>query len=324
MTDPSNNNPPASSLPESPESPAQGSVGRRARKAQRAAAPRKTGRVRRAVGWLLIVAAVVTAGRWGWDTFGTTWWIQKDQHKELDSFALTLPSAPSEYGQLHTDFVKYPPPDMDLASVATGDPFGLLTIPRWQGQEGVYGETLYNKILIKQGAKTQSGNTAILNTAAAAHYIDTADPGQIGNFAISAHRRSYGDNFLRLNELEKGDFAVVETAGAWYVYQVLDHSIVLPSETYVINPDPYAPVDSDGTQQPTRRLITMTTCTLPNGSPWGNTRRWIVHGELYGWMEREAGVPPQIEEYWDAPNPTETKACNASEDCPDPVSSTLG
>ena len=39
-----------------------------------------------------------------------------------------------------------------------------------------------------------------------------------GNFAVAAHRRTYGEPFRYINELKAGDHVVVETSHGWFVY----------------------------------------------------------------------------------------------------------
>ena len=256
------------------------------------------------LGVLLLTAGLVIAGVWGWNTFGTTWWVRYQQRGMIAEFAEALPTASSvlvDPEVLYRDFELNPPPEIDFDALDVGETFGILTVPTWQDQVGVWDEAIRNRTLVKQGGFTDAQTNRILNTGAAAHYTETAGPGEIGNFSISAHRRSFGDNFLLLPELVEGDWVLLETPTAWFVYQVFgEGEIVLPTDTHVIDPDPFSPVNEDGTQNPTRRLMTMTTCTLPNGSPWGNSHRWVTHAELYGWMPRTAGIPPMIDQYWDA------------------------
>jgi sortase A len=60
----------------------------------------------------------------------------------------------------------------------------------------------------------------LLDQALAGHYPDTQQVGEVGNFALAGHRRTYGDSFRYVNELQTGDQIIVETAQAWYVYEV--------------------------------------------------------------------------------------------------------
>ncbi len=71
-----------------------------------------------------------------------------------------------------------------------------------------------------------------------------AGPGQIGNFALAAHRVTNGEPFHDLPRLRPGDRVMVETSDATYTY-VLDtdpNDLVVPfTETWVIDPVPVAP-----------------------------------------------------------------------------------
>jgi sortase A len=97
------------------------------------------------------------------------------------------------------------------------------------------------------------------------HYSDTAQPGQIGNFAVAGHRVTHGQPFARLLELKRGDEVVVETRTAVHTY-VLDESprsvTVDDTATWVLDPVPGQP-----DRKPTRALITLTTCQDLFSSP---------------------------------------------------------
>ncbi len=90
------------------------------------------------------------------------------------------------------------------------------------------------------------------------HYASTAQPGQVGNFAIAGHRVTHGQPFSRLLELNKGDQVIVETAEAVYTY-VIDEAprqlTVTDTDTWVIDPVPGKPET-----KPTQPLLTLTTC----------------------------------------------------------------
>jgi len=256
------------------------------------------------LGILLLVAGLATGGVWTWNTFGSTWRLHQTQQAAVEEFVNSLPETDNaeivvEPDLLYRDFETNPPPTVDMAALGVGETFGLLTVPTWNEERGVSDEVLRNRILVKQGGSTEAETNRVLNTGAAAHYQETAGPGEVGNFSLSAHRRSYGDNFLHLPDLVEGDYVLLETAETWYIYRVISYSIVLPTDVSVINPDPFAPVGADGTQVATRRLMTLTTCTGANGSPWFNSHRWIVHAELEAWMPRSAGIPPMIDQYWE-------------------------
>ena len=90
------------------------------------------------------------------------------------------------------------------------------------------------------------------------HYPGTAQPGQVGNFALAGHRVTHGQPFSRLLELRPGDEVVVETRTAVHTY-VIDEPprdlTVDDTATGVLDPVPGEP-----DREPTRALITLTTC----------------------------------------------------------------
>jgi sortase A len=133
------------------------------------------------------------------------------------------------------------------------------------------------------------------------HYPKTAIPGQIGNFAIAGHRVGKGEPFLNLDRLKAGDHLIVQTYDSWYVYTVLGdkatgdpevpdstglagRSIVAPSAVGVI-----APVPNQPDQQPTRALITLTTCH----PKYTANERMIIHGELTRTVASQGDAIPQ-------------------------------
>jgi sortase A len=103
------------------------------------------------------------------------------------------------------------------------------------------------------------------------HVPDTALPGQIGNFAVAAHRVTAGNPFYHLNELMPGDKVMIETAATTYTYQVTSTELVLPDDTAVLDPVPGHP-----RQRPREAMITLITCD----PPWTGTHRIIVFGSL--------------------------------------------
>jgi sortase A len=90
------------------------------------------------------------------------------------------------------------------------------------------------------------------------HYPGTAQAGEVGNFAVAGHRVTHGEPFRRLLELGKGDRVVVETRTALYTY-VLDEPpqslTVADTAGWVLDPVPGRPA-----AEPSRALITLTTC----------------------------------------------------------------
>lgn len=150
--------------------------------------------------------------------------------------------------------------------------FATFWVPRWGGD--------YIKP-ISEGTTRRD----VLDTLGIGHYEGTAMPGALGNFAISAHRTTYGKPFSRIDELQEGDALVVQTEEAWYVYRVTGHDIVVPTAVEVI-----APVPNEPGAQPDGHYITLTSCH-PRFSA---SHRYIVWGELEYWAPVEAGIPAEI------------------------------
>jgi sortase A len=117
------------------------------------------------------------------------------------------------------------------------------------------------------------------------HYPKTAVPGQIGNFAVAGHRATNGEPFAHLDAVKVGDSLVVETRSSWFSYVVDKVQIVDPSAVWVLDSVPGKPA-----QQPTRQLITLTTCN----PRWASTQRLIVFGHLEATTPASAGKPASL------------------------------
>lgn len=111
----------------------------------------------------------------------------------------------------------------------------------------------------------------VLNTVGIGHYVKTAMPGEIGNFAIAAHRAGNGGPFRNIDKFVEGDRVTIETAGHTYIYKYLATKIVGPDAVEVISPMP-AEVAALMPKAPEARLLTLTTCT----PIYINTQRLIV------------------------------------------------
>lgn len=119
------------------------------------------------------------------------------------------------------------------------------------------------------------------------HYPGTQMPGELGNFAIAAHRNANGAPFGRLVDLRVGDHVYVETADGWYEYTFRGLEYVLPNQVDVI-----APVPREAGADPAERILTMTTC-----NPLFSTdERAIAYSVMTAWYPREGGMPAELSE----------------------------
>lgn len=139
----------------------------------------------------------------------------------------------------------------------TGNAIAVLDIPAYsiRGQivEGTDDETLKNYI---------------------GKFIGSADPGQIGNFALAAHNNIYTELFRNLHKVQIGDKIRIVTKTNEYIYTVTSTETVDPSRTDVLKGG-------------TKREITLITCTQ------AATKRIVVKGELTS--ERELDETEQEE-----------------------------
>jgi sortase A len=70
----------------------------------------------------------------------------------------------------------------------------------------------------------------------AGHHIGTANPGESGNCAVSAHNDIFGEIFRDLPDLDLGDEVFVHTASQVYRYVVTQKRIIQPTEVSVMYP----------------------------------------------------------------------------------------
>ncbi|RAG84905.1 class E sortase [Streptacidiphilus pinicola] len=118
------------------------------------------------------------------------------------------------------------------------------------------------------------------------HYTGTAEPGQVGNFALAGHRRTWGNPFNDFPLLRPGDRIYVDDGHFWYVYQ-LDRTPLrtLPTDIHVLDPVP----PESGFTQP-GAYLTLTTCD----PAWGHSHRLIEWGHLVSTTPVSAGTPPGL------------------------------
>lgn len=131
------------------------------------------------------------------------------------------------------------------------------------------------------------------------HYIGTALPGVIGNFAVAGHRVGKGEPFLNLDQLRAGDAVIVETKTDWYVYTVKGqqhHDITardadgIPGRE-IVSPDNRTvtlPVPDHPRGRPTEAIMTMTTCH----PKFTAAERMIVFAALTAKLPRTSDVKP--------------------------------
>jgi sortase A len=237
------------------------------------------------LGELLITAGVLTLLYVGWQLwigdmiFGAQRnAVGQDLSQQWEQeYAGPAPSAsPSASPSAAPDAPAEPAPvePVILPEAGDGETFAVMRIPRfgadyaWQVAGGVTRERTLDPIGI-------------------GHYPGTPMPGAVGNFAVAAHRTTWGAPFNRIAELHVGDAIVVETADGWYTYRFRTLEYVEPTEVDVLLPVPQVPDAPAGS-----RYITMTSC-----SPmYAMTERIVAYGVFESFTPRASGTPASLTE----------------------------
>jgi sortase A len=189
------------------------------------------------------------------------WWTNVQADRATASAAQTLSTSWEKQAA---------PKPVEQRQPKVGEAFAKMYIPRLKDK--VWG------IPVLQGVGAEQLSQGV------GHYIDTAMPGEIGNFATAAHRATNGEPFRNIDLIEKGDRVYVETQHNWFVYRLEKDRIVSPEDVWVIDPVPGEPDET-----PTRALITLTTCH----PRWASYERWIWWGTLEESIDKKTGTTPK-------------------------------
>ena len=164
-------------------------------------------------------------------------------------------------------------PSTRLAAVELGEGIAVLRVPRlgddWNDSPPVVVE----------------GTSVADLKKGPGRLVQSAQPGELGNFVISGHRTTYGAPFADLDLLQPGDAVVVETRDTWFTYRVTGTEIVAPTAVEVTLPVPRQP-----DAQPTKSLLTLTTCN----PKYSARERLIVFSELEQTLAKADGDPPAL------------------------------
>lgn len=167
------------------------------------------------------------------------------------------------------------PEPTTLEPVEIGKGFAIVRIPRFGAK---YAKPLYE------------GKDRLTLQKGIGHYPETVMPGEIGNFSMAGHRTTYGKPFNKIAELQHGDLVIVETAEAYFVYEVYEDLLVIPTQVEVV-----APVPSKPGTKPTEALMTMTSCH----PMFSSRQRWVTHGRLIDTIPHADGLPLELLEVTD-------------------------
>ncbi|MDH6235457.1 class E sortase [Cryobacterium sp. CG_9.6] len=253
--------------------------GRRAIRAERKTA-RRSVTVLGVVGELLVTAGVLVMLFIGWQL----WWNDMIMANEQSSAASDISQnwIDEARQQSEQDATPDPPtstgaPDYGEPIVGTapadGQPFAVLYIPRYGAD---YTRT------VAQGTGHNVLNSTTLGIG---HYPETQMPGEVGNFAVAAHRSAYGGGMHLINELQLNDAIFVQTADGYFTYRYRDMEYVPPSRVEVLAPVPNVPG-----MAPVDRIITLTSCN----PLYSTAERIIAYGVFESWQPTSAGAPTEL------------------------------
>jgi len=204
-------------------------------------------------GEVLITLGVLVLLFVGWEL----WWTDVTANRAQSSTVSAL----------ENDFADHSSTSVRPDDAIPGQAFAILRIPRFGAG---YAKPVY------------LGTDHDTLTKGVGQYLHTAEPGEIGNFAVAGHRTTYGRPFNQVQMLRNGDVIIVETAQAYVVYRVSSHEIVDPSDTAVI-----AAVPDQVGATASKAYLTMTTCH----PEYSARQRYVVHALLLRSYPRDTGLP---------------------------------
>jgi sortase A len=198
------------------------------------------------------------------------WWTDveanRDQSQQVSSLEQQF-QAPAD--PVAAPVVGEPPPPAAPPAIP-GEAFGIIYVPR-------FGADYARPVL--------AGTSLDILAKGVGHYIGSAMPGEVGNFAIAGHRTTHGAPFWAIDELQPGDPVVIFTADGYYTYRVRSSEIVRPGAVEVV-----APVPDQPGAVPTERLLTMTSCH----PRYTARQRFVVHAVFESFQPAAAGPPPAL------------------------------
>lgn len=209
----------------------------------------------RFVSTVVLSAALTIVPQFAWQLWGTDLLasdIQKQTVKQIVGTGTPKMGTPISEGT---------PTRFDSTDVQVGDILGVIQIPRF-GDDWSF--------TIRHGSDLES----ILDQGNFGHYLNTEFPGEKGNFAMAAHRLTFGAPMRDVDKLAIGDEIIVRTSDTYFVYAVDTSVIVPPTASGYL-----ADRDDDS------RILTITTCH----PPYTSTDRWIIQASLSYWAPVEEG-----------------------------------
>ena len=196
------------------------------------------------LGVVLILSGLVVLGYVGWQLYGTNFVARQAQERVVTELQEEW-RAPAQDREPATSIE---PAEDDATDL--GDASALIRIPR-------FGADYVMPVLEGIGDDELASGFG--------HFPRTADPGEVGNYALAAHRVTHGEPLRDMPRLRPGDEVIVETRDAVYTYELdtdPNQLVVTFRDIWVVDPLPDNPVPGgvEPAQEPGQKLITLTTC----------------------------------------------------------------
>ncbi|MFK4271191.1 class E sortase [Streptomyces milbemycinicus] len=174
-------------------------------------------------------------------------------------------------------------PDSDRAAAGTSRAAAGSRAPR---RDQAYAVLRIPRIGLTAPVAEGISRAGVLNKGYVGHYPKTAQPGQVGNFALAGHRNTHGEPFRHLDEVRPGDTVRVDTADGRYTY-VVERTLprTSPSDGTVVAAVPYSTAHPRYRYTERGSYITLTTCTPEYTSRY----RLVVWGRLKATEPRTVG-----------------------------------
>lgn len=150
-----------------------------------------------------------------------------------------------------------------IPATSTGKGYAFIDIPRFDDKEPW--------TLIEGDMSDWENNNRLLDELGILHYQSREQPGEVGNFAVAAHRNGHGAAFGKIDQLLVGDSIEVEVPEGTFIYSVVQAGTEAePENNSMLDTNP---LGDDANEE--RKLMTMTTCGW-----WDETTRVYVVAEL--------------------------------------------
>ncbi|EAR26174.1 membrane protein [marine actinobacterium PHSC20C1] len=222
------------------------------------------------LGEILITAGLIVLLFLVWQTWVNNIFVSNTQREE--ALELSQEWNKGEAVKLAPDERADPGVPTVAAAPAQAVTFGTLIVPRFGAD---YTRPIAESVSLER----------VLNTRGVGHYTGTQMPGEVGNFAVAAHRTGWGDPFFDINKLQLGDSVYVETEAGWYRYVFRSLEYVAATGVGVLNPVP----QFDGAA-PSDRVMTLTSCNPIHTAD----ERIIAYAVYDTWYPRSEGAPTEI------------------------------